>query len=666
LRERIFGPYRIERPLATGGMAEVFVAHRQGPHGWTRRVALKCMLPQLARDPEFTAMFVDEARLAARLEHPAIVPVFDFGEHEGTLFLAMEYVEGASLARLSRALVLRGEALPLSAVLHVGIEIARALAYAHHARDARGRRLEVVHRDISPGNLLVARRGQPKVADFGIARFAEAVHRTDEGLVRGKLGYLSPEQVTAGEIDGRTDVFALATVLAELLLGEPLFGGGTELDVLLRIRNADLGVLQRSRRRLPSDLVAALERALARQPGARPDAAGFAEALEQLARRRDLLGQGALELSRALFRLDLVAPSPEDADAREPGARPTALVETDAPLDVTPDTARVMPRGVEERLAEIALEPGPLWEVERTDGHVVGPLTFSALARRILAGEVPDGAAVRPAEAPRAGGLAGPGELMRPSDRPIPLEGTSQHGPLAGGALLSVACQLGKERRTGLLSLASADGTRRKRIYFVDGRPDFVSSNDPGEVLGEHLVRSGTCVRMEIEMALAMAPKLGGRLGDALVRLGILTPHALYSALAAQVRTRYLEAFRWREGSWCFVPDQRAAEASVPLREGVPDLLRAAAESADLAVVTGALWPLHDRTLLPGRSPPFPLSVYGARPLWTEVVGSAVAQAASRTVAQHVSEHAGRSANDSEEVLRALWFGLSTDLLRAA
>ncbi len=665
MRERIFGPYRIERPLATGGMAEVFVAHREGPHGWRRRVALKCMLPQLARDPEFTAMFIDEARLAARLEHPGIVPVFDFGEHEGALFLAMEYVEGASLARLSRALVLRGEALPLAAVLHVGVEVARALAYAHHARDERGRRLEVVHRDISPGNLLVGRRGQPKVADFGIARCAEAVHRTDEGLVRGKLGYLSPEQVTAGEVDGRTDVFALATVLAELLLGEPLFGGGSELDVLLRIQNADLEVLRRTPRRLPADLLLTLERALSRRPGDRPDAAGFAEALEQLARRRDLLGQGARELSRTLFRLDLVAPSAEDADAREPGARPTALVETEGSLGRAPDTARLSPRGAEERLAEIALDPGPLWEVQRTDGRVDGPLTFSALARRILAGEVPDGAALRPEEEARVSPLAGPDEVMRPSDRPVPLAETSAHGPLASGALLSVACQLGRERRTGLLSLASADGARRKRIYFVDGRPDFVSSNDPREVLGEHLVLSGACVRMEVEMALAMAPKLGGRLGDALVRLGILTPHALYAALASQARARYLEAFRWKEGSWCFVPEQRSAEASVPLREGVPDLLRAAAESADLAVVTGALSALYDRTLLPGRAPPFPLSMYGARPRWAEVVGRAGAPH-SRTVAQHVLDHAGRSANDSEEVLRALWFGLSTELLRAA
>lgn len=163
-------------------------------------------------------------------------------------------------------------------------------------------------------------------------------------------------------------------------------------------------------------------------------------------------------------------------------------------------------------------------------------------------------------------------------------------------------------------------------------------------------------------MALAMLPKHGGRLGDALVRLGILSPVQLYSAIAGQVRARYLEAFRWKAGAWCYVPDARADEETVPMREGVPDLLREAAETADLAVVTGALRPLRDKTLLPGLSPPFPMSVYGARPLWREVVDGV----AGKTVSRAVAIHTQNGARDPEEVYRALWFGLSTELLRAA
>jgi serine/threonine-protein kinase len=678
VRERTFGPYRIERRLATGGMAEVFLAHRQGPHGWSKRVALKCILPQLARDPEFTSMFIDEARLAARLEHPGIVPVFDFGEHRspgelsGTLFLAMEYVDGASIARLLRAVSARNEMVPLSAAVHVGIETARALAYAHHLRDERGGRLEVVHRDVSPANILVSRRGQPKLGDFGIARFAEAAHRTDEGHVRGKLGYMSPEQVSGGAIDGKTDVFTLATVLAELLIGVPLFGSGTDLDILLRIRNADISTLRAAPRTIPTDLVRVLMDALQKRPEARPDAATFAESLERLARRRGLIGEGSLVLARTLYRLDLVSAAAEDRDAREPGARPTSLVDTGDVPKLKSSVPPAQRPGTEELIAKLALEPTPSWEVKLEDGRLLGPLAFPVLVQKILAGDIPPTASLRKddgtfslaSQVPELSRYLGSHALVfKPGAfDPGELERATSSGHLSDGSLLSLVCRLGKERATGLLSLRGAHDDRKKKVYFVDGRPDFVSSNDPTELLGEHLVRSGACMRMEVDMALAMLPKYGGRLGDALVRLGILTPSELYAAIESQVRARYLEAFRWKAGAWCYVPGARAGEQTVPMREGVPDLLREAAETADLAVVTGALRPLRDKTLLPGISPPFPLSVYGARPLWRQVVG----QASGNTVSRAVALHTQGGSRDPDEVYRAIWFGLSTELLRAA
>jgi serine/threonine-protein kinase len=664
LRERAFGPYRIERRLATGGMAEVFVAHRTGPHRWSKRVALKCILPQLAKDPEFVDMFVDEARLAARLEHPGIVSVFDFGEIDQTLYLAMEYVEGASVARLLRAASVRAETIPVAAVVHVGIETARALAYAHHARADDGERLEVIHRDVSPANILISRRGQPKLGDFGIARFAEAAHRTDAGHVRGKLGYMSPEQVSGTAIDGKTDVFTLATVLVEMLLGEPLFGQGTELEVLLRIRNADISVLTKTQRSIPSDLLRILTKALSKRPEDRPEASAFADQLDKLARRRRLLGEGELELARTLFRFELTTQQPADADAREPGARPTSLVDTGAVRQVP--TAEIDRRpGTDELLARLALEPHSTWEVEDGDRHI-GPLAFPTLVQKILMGEISVHASIRKDDGPLMPSGEVP-ELRRyVRSRALAfdtdeLERATASGKLEDGSLLALTCRLAKERRTGLVSLR--DDGRKKKIYFVDGRPDFVSSNDPSELLGEHLVRTGACVRMEVDMALAMLPRFGGRLGDALVRMGILSPAQLYSAIANQVRTRYLEAFRWRLGAWCYVPDLRAGEDTVPLREGVPDLLRAAAEGADFRVVTSALRPLRDRLLAPGTTPPFPIAVYGVRPAWSEVVSSVHGK---NTLSSTVTLHTAGGRRDPEEVYRALWFGLSTELLRAA
>src|SRR5580658_10408740 len=232
------GPYELLQRIATGGMAEVYLARRGGPHGFQKIVAVKRILPQLARDPDFTAMFVDEARVCARLGHPNIVQVFDFGEHAGDLYMAMEYVDGTTGARLIRAAAAADEELPLDVSLHIALSILRGLEYAHAARDEEGLPLALVHRDVSPGNVLIDRSGAVKLTDFGIARATEVEPRTEAGQLKGKLGYMSPEQVVGRDLDSRSDIFTVGIVLAEMLILRPLFSGGKELDVLLRIRDA--------------------------------------------------------------------------------------------------------------------------------------------------------------------------------------------------------------------------------------------------------------------------------------------------------------------------------------------------------------------------------------------------------------------------------------------
>jgi serine/threonine-protein kinase len=234
------GPYELVRRLATGGMAEVYLARRAGPHGFQKTVAVKRILPQFARDPDFVAMFVDEARVCARLGHPNIVQTFDFGEQDGELYMAMEYVDGTTGARLIRAAAGQAEEVPLDACIHIVLSILHALEYAHSARDDDGKPLSLVHRDVSPGNVLIDRTGAVKLTDFGIARAAEIERRTDAGQLKGKLGYMSPEQVVGRELDARSDIFTLGIVFAEMMILRPLFSGGKELDVLLRIRDADL------------------------------------------------------------------------------------------------------------------------------------------------------------------------------------------------------------------------------------------------------------------------------------------------------------------------------------------------------------------------------------------------------------------------------------------
>src|SRR5690606_7375855 len=232
------GPYTLGERLGVGGMAEVYLAESEGPHGFAKRVALKRILPQLSRDARFVAMFCDEAKICAMLEHPNIVKVIDFGEANGELFMAMEYVDGVSVARLLRAVSARGERFPLGAVLYIAHEILRALAHAHEAVDERGRALNLVHRDVSPGNVLIGREGEVKLTDFGIVRSAFVDRRTYPGELKGKLGYMSPEQVMGEDLDPRSDLFTAAIIIAELSLVRPLFPGQNELEILTRTHRA--------------------------------------------------------------------------------------------------------------------------------------------------------------------------------------------------------------------------------------------------------------------------------------------------------------------------------------------------------------------------------------------------------------------------------------------
>lgn len=211
--------------VGSGGMAEVWKAKASGPAGFEKTVAVKRVLPSLAADRELVDMFVAEAKLVATLEHPNIVPVFDFGvsknagEERPGYYLAMEYVAGRDLASVLERLSERRRVMPVHLALHIAAGVAAALAYAHP--------LGIVHRDISPQNVLVTWRGEVKVTDFGIAKVASAMPSTGAGIWKGKIAYMSPEQATLRPLDGRSDLFALGTVLYELCTGTRLFQGGS-------------------------------------------------------------------------------------------------------------------------------------------------------------------------------------------------------------------------------------------------------------------------------------------------------------------------------------------------------------------------------------------------------------------------------------------------------
>lgn len=227
-----FGRYELQERLAFGGMAEIFLATMRSEHGFSKRVVIKRILPQFSGDETFAKMFIDEAVLAARLSHPNIVQIYDFGEIAHSYYIAMEYVEGLDLRRLLRRDADSNLALEPSVVASIGVAMCKALSFAHNLVDEKGNSLSLVHRDVSPHNIMISRLGEMKLTDFGIAKAADRLSHTRTGAIKGKIAYMAPEQAAGLAMDKRSDQFALGVVLWECLAGRRLFEGGSERELM--------------------------------------------------------------------------------------------------------------------------------------------------------------------------------------------------------------------------------------------------------------------------------------------------------------------------------------------------------------------------------------------------------------------------------------------------
>jgi TonB family protein len=232
-----FGQYVLQEHIATGGMAEVYKARMMGMEGFQKTVAIKRILPHLSDNEDFVSMFIDEAKLAAQLNHSNILHIYDLGKIDRSHYIAMEYIEGHDLRRILATCRERGVVMPVALAVHVASLLASALDYAHKKRDFENRELGLVHRDVSPQNVLISESGDVKLCDFGIAKAASKASHTRAGALKGKLQYMSPEQAWGKDIDHRSDLFSLGVVLYEMLTSQPVFSGDSELSILEQVRN---------------------------------------------------------------------------------------------------------------------------------------------------------------------------------------------------------------------------------------------------------------------------------------------------------------------------------------------------------------------------------------------------------------------------------------------
>jgi serine/threonine-protein kinase len=279
---RTVGRYQLHGEIASGGMATVHFGRLSGPVGFSRTVAIKRLHPQFAKDPEFVTMFLDEARLCGRIRHPNVVPTLDVVTVDGEIFIVMEYVSGEALSKLVKSAWSRGHAVPPRIAATIVSSVLHGLHAAHIAKDEHGRELGIVHRDVSPQNILVSADGVARVLDFGVAKAAGRLQTTRDGQLKGKIAYMPPEQLSGGVVTRQSDIYAAGVVLWEALTGRRLFDGETEAIVLVRAIEGRIEPPSAHAPGLDPAIDAVVVRGLARDPAQRfATAREFALAIEQ-------------------------------------------------------------------------------------------------------------------------------------------------------------------------------------------------------------------------------------------------------------------------------------------------------------------------------------------------------------------------------------------------
>jgi serine/threonine protein kinase len=280
----------------------VFRAKRKGVEGFEKVVAVKRILPHLSSNKDFVEMFIAEAKMVASLSHPNIVQIFDLGKIEDTYYIAMEFVEGKDLRTILTRARTRGTLPGVDLAALIAAKVGAALEYAHRHRDGEGRELRIVHRDVSPQNILISDEGEVKLVDFGIAKAATKASHTDSGSLRGKLLYMSPEQAWGRPLDKRSDLFALGAVFFEILTGHLLFSASSEMSILERVREARFLPPSSLNPAVPIELEAVVTRLLKKDPEERyQDASELLKELDSYLRRRPAVASG--DLARFVARL---------------------------------------------------------------------------------------------------------------------------------------------------------------------------------------------------------------------------------------------------------------------------------------------------------------------------------------------------------------------------
>ncbi len=550
-----FGPFVLERRIAVGGSAEVFLARPKLGIQPAPRLVVKKLLRAAREGGDFDAL-EREAELHRAVVHRNVVNVFGAGMVGDEPYLAMEYVDGVDLYRLLRRADAEQRKFPPGLAAFIALRVASALAAVHSAHDHEGNALHIVHRDVTPSNIYLSVDGQIKLGDFGIARFEQRVKPAQSSSggatgLKGKFGYLAPEQVAGEPFDHRADLFALTAVFGEMLIGERVFPGSGQLAVLLAIRDVNIGPLRQAAGNLPVGVLELCEKGLARDPDARfQDAAELAAALSEFEQ------PSAEELQQMLADwVNWAKDSSQLAKQIEGQVR-------DSVQRMRAVRARSSGglQAVKTPASPASEPPAPtsLSSVRRADGQTLTGVPFAKLIEMIATGDLTGDDEVS---------LMGAGyQVIRDVHElnrhllPSTTATTSRlfepgvpdyQALLRDTSMLHVLSHMRQKGESGALFVersSTSGNASRKEIYLEKGRLLHVASSEREELLGEYLVRRGRLSREQLETALGMLSSYGGRLGDTLIGIGMVDAVDVFRAIRDQGRDRVATLCGWAEG----------------------------------------------------------------------------------------------------------------------
>jgi serine/threonine protein kinase len=563
----------LERRIAVGGSAEVFLARPKIGTLPAPRLVVKRLLRSVREGGEFDAL-EREAELHRAVKHANVVDVYGAGMVGEEPYLALEYVDGVDLYRLLRRAESEQRRFPPGLAAHIAREVAEALTAVHDARDNEGNVLHIVHRDVTPSNILLSSDGSVKLGDFGIARFEHRMKPTQHsgGGLKGKFGYLSPEQVAGEPSDHRADLFALTAGFGEMLVGERVFPGSGQLAVLLAIRDVNIEPLRRAQAMLAPGMLAVCERGLARDPDDRyADAGELAHALSAFER------PSREELKKTLSEWVMWAKDSSELAKRIEGQIRDSVQRMQA---VRTRSSGGMPAvRAPSQSSVVAQRPESLpavgSRIKRTDGHLLDDVSFAKLIEMIATGDLgaDDEVALMGEEFKPIRDITELSRHLLPSTTATTSRIFEPGVPdyqalLRDTSMLEVLAHMRQKGETGALFVerSRSMGTSvRKELYVNGGRLLHVASSEREELLGEYLVRRGRLSREQLDAALGSLQKFGGRLGDTLIGLQLVDAIDVFRAIRDQGRDRVAALSTWEEGLVTFYRGTAPTRVEFPL-----------------------------------------------------------------------------------------------------